>query len=137
MLPRRKIQRRRCTPHKASIYFDITVRNVRLHCQSQGCCCWSARNRSANRGKLRDIELHVSLYECGHLGSLWNRDVLAVDEQKQWSSREEYNRGPHHCACHRTDVSATFSACGGAQHGLAAIDQTNAVDIHIELATAA
>src|SRR5881394_770105 len=78
------------------------------------------------------IERRVRSHVGCDFGTLGNRYVFALHEQKQRRSREENNPSGDHRAGHCRDVVATAAAFDCAQGHLLSTCESNVVDIHVQ-----
>ena len=118
MAPASKGQSRGCVSNECTVNFNIRPRGGRLNYQRTR--RWGRSRRAGRRTsqgsgleprgatELRHVEAHIPLYESRHLGTLGNRDVLAMHEEEQRSGWKEDNGCSNHSPGHRTHVPAAL-----------------------------
>src|ERR1700724_1906478 len=94
----------------------------------------SLLSRRGGRPELCLIERDVTVDVRRDLGALGNDDVFAVNQQKQWRSREKYNTGRYHGPGDRPLMAAALHILNRAQSYLFAGNQLHIVDVNVELA---
>src|SRR5258708_669174 len=64
------------------------------------------RTDSRLRHKLLRVKWNIAVDVSSNFCSLWDRDVLAVHEEKERSGREKDNGGSHHPTCPFSRITA-------------------------------
>src|SRR5258708_4384395 len=68
-------------------------------------CCTCFRIGSYLSGESLRVEWYISVDVSSNFGALWDGDVFAMHEQKEWSSREKDNGGPDYRTRHRARLT--------------------------------
>src|SRR6266496_1616937 len=165
MIPRDQSQRRGCAAYVLSVHRYISSVRGRLNRNCRTLTnndrrhrCWILCRRycrgivrwgstSCCRGcqcfvyglgrKLDWVEGNVSIDVSGDFSPLRDRNVFAVHEQKQWSSREENDAGSNDRTCHRSNMTTAFNILDGTKCDLFTRRKAHFIDIHVELAPTA
>src|SRR5258708_37646484 len=76
------------------------------------------RTDSRLRHKLLRVKWNIAVDVSSNFCSLWDRDVLAVHEEKERSGREKDNGGFYHRTCHLSRINAPPFFFFGSPKGL-------------------